>query len=604
MILMSAIGMATNVLALINPKFTPAHLVNESTVVLQLKVLPEPGDKKLVFAVDSVLKGKLDSSKIEVDLTSTSYPDQAKSTAGMVRESTDKLALMFIGDSSAQEQKTYIHIDGSWIVLSEDNKAWKFDQMSIPMLSTWNGGTDMLLKWVKCILDDPNVEVPVRTGVHWADALPVGKIAGKVAGAVPVDLKGTGVPLLFVASDAGDRLFSCVYGKVEDLTAQCKLQSKSVVFAWSDFNGDGRLDLASWDGQALTIYTQGADGTFTGAAGAKGLTECLGLAALDTGTSGKPGLLVSTAGSPLLLIPGADAVPRKVFEGEWPGKKLGLARPCLLADFDGDGLPDIIQPLASGSLFYKGTGLAVFAAPVACPIAAGEVAGTACLGDWNQDGMLDVLIPGNDTCRLWENRGKGNFVDVAKLTGEMSYQVKGTAILAGVCDLNNDGRQDVLLLYPGAVPQIFFSRGYRSFGFSISMDLSRTTLLPAIAGGQVAGCVADFNGDGAQDMAVVLKNGECVLVTRASTGEDLCARAIVSPKSSSVGPVRVWAQMNNQIIGAWNITMGSAPAFLCRPDRGPLKIKWQFPGEPEQTKDVLLVNKPVNVLLESSGTKK
>ncbi len=601
---MSALGLATNAFALINPQFTPAHLVGGSAVVLQLKILPEPGDAKLAFAVESVLKGKFDSKKVEVDLTSTSYPDQAKFAAAMARGSGARLALMFIGEGSAEEQKIYIQIEGSWIALSGENPAWKFDQMSTAMLTTWNGGTDMLLKWVKCILEDPTVEVPVRTGVNWGHAISAGKIAGKVAGAVPVDLLGTGVPLLFVASDTGDRLFSFVDGKAEDLTAKCKLQSKSIVFAWGDFNGDGRLDLASWDGKALTIYTQGADGTFTGAAGARGLAECLGLVALDVGTMGKPGLLVSTSGAPLLLIPGAEATPRSVFEGEWLGKNLGKAMACLLADFDNDGVPDIIQPLARGGLFYKGTGLGVFAAPVACQVAAGEAPGNACLGDWNQDGLLDIIISGNDKCTLWENRGKGNFSDENKLTGEMSYQARDASIIASACDLNNDGRQDVLLLYSTAAPQIFFSRGYRCFGFSISMDLSRTPVLPAASDGQIAGCVADFNGDGAQDLAVVLGDGECVLVTRASTGEDLCARAVVSPKSGCVGPVRVWSLLNNRILGAWNLSRGAAPAFLCRSDAGPLKIKWQFPGQAEQTKDIVLENKPVTVLLEPLGAGK
>ena len=195
-------------------------------------------------------------------------------------------------------------------------------------------------------------------------------------------------------------------------------------------------------------------------------------------------------------------------------------------------------------------------------------------------------------------------MDVFKLTGEISYQTREASIVAGVCDLNNDGRQDLMLLHSDAVPQIFFSRGYRSFGFSISMDLSRTPLLPAASDGQVAGCVADFTGDGAQDLAVVLGDGACVVVTRAGTGEDLCARAIVSPKSGRVGPVRVWALMNNRMLGAWNISMGSAPAFLCRSDAGPLKIKWQFPGQPEQTKDVLLENNPLNILMEPLGVSK
>jgi len=597
-------AVVTDACALINPKFTPAHLVNQSVVIAQLKPLPESDGGKLVLSVEGVLKGSLNSKTIEVDLTATAYPDQARFASNVAKESADKLAMLFIGEDTDEGKKAYIHIEGKWFVLADNNDAWKFEQVSTLMLSTWNGGTDMLLNWVKCVIEDPAAEVPVRTGVTWARSVPPGKVAGKIAAAVPVDLKGTGVPLLFVASDAGDKLFSCVDGKAEDLTAQYKLQSKSMAFAWSDLNGDGKLDLASWDGKVLTLYTLGADGTFTGAAGAKALAECIGLTALDVGVAGKPGLLVSTSSSPLLLIPGVDATARTIVEGEWTGKKLGRATACLLADFDGDGLPDVVQPLATGGLFYKGTGPGSFAPPVACSVAAGEKGGRPCLGDWNQDGLLDILIPGNDKCRLWENRGNGAFMDMVMLTGEISTNPKGSSVAACCGDLNNDGRQDLVMLYPDAAPQVFFSRGYRCFGLSTSMDLLKGSLLPSNANGQVAGCVADFTGDGAQDLVVVLNDGQCLLVVRAGTGEDRYARAMISPKSGSVGPVRVWAMIDNRVMGAWNIAAGSAPAFMCRPDAGPLKIKWRFPGQPEQSRDVVLEGKPVDVLLEPSGMKK
>ena len=103
---------------------------------------------------------------------------------------------------------------------------------------------------------------------------------------------------------------------------------------------------------------------------------------------------------------------------------------------------------------------------------------------------------------------------------------------------------------------------------------------------------------------VVLNDGQCLLVVRAGTGEDLCVRAMLSPKSGRVGPVRVWAKINNRVLGAWNLSAGSAPAFMCRPDAGPLKITWRFPGQPEQSKDVVLEGKPVDIFLEPAGMKK
>jgi len=605
--------------ALINPKFTPVHLVKQSQVILQLKVRPESGGGKLIFTVENVLKGKQDNKTVEIDLTVSSYPDQARFADKVARESSDKLALMFVGAWSdkpgdqpegaepmpfAEARRAYVHMEGVWLVLVDNNGAWKFEQMSQQLVATWNGGTDMLLRAVKYVTQDADAEVPVRTGTTWGRVLKLGKIGGKVAAAVPVDLKGTGVPILFVASDAGDRLFACTDGTSEDLTGKCKLQSKSAAFAWSDFNGDGRLDLASWGGKTLTIHQQGADGTFTVSAGAGELTECIGLSALDVGTPGRPGLLISTKGVPMLLRPGAEATPRKLADGEWPGKNLGTAGACVLADFDGDGLPDVVQPLANGGLFYKGTGLGVFATPVACPVATGEGAGSACLGDWDADGMLDIFIPGNDRCRLWQNLGGGRFIDMMKLTGELGYIAKGSAVVGCLGDLNNDGRQDLTILYSAMSPQSFFNRGFRTFGFSLSLDLSRGTLLPEATGGQSAGCIADFTGDGAQDMALVLNDGQCVVVVRTPTGADLCARTVLSLKSGWTGPVKVEATAENRMLGAWNVYAGGSPAFLSRSDAGPLKITWRFPAQAEQSKDVVLEDKPLTVVIEPPGVKK
>jgi hypothetical protein len=372
--------------------------------------------------------------------------------------------------------------------------------------------------------------------------------------------------------------------------------------ALADFNGDGRLDLASWDGKSLTLHVQAADGTFAASPGAKELAECISLTPLDVGSPPRPGLLVATASSPLLLVPGPDGIGKKIVDTGAPAKNLGKAGPCLVADFDGDSLPDIVQCLAKGGLFYKGTAPGAFKEPVACPVTLGAAPSTASIGDWNNDGLLDIFCTASDRSCLWENQGQGRFADRMKLTGEMRYTgAERSAGLAFVADVNNDGWQDLVCLHNEGYPQVFFGRGFRSFGLSVSMDLSRTTLLPEAAEGQRAGCVADFTGDGAQDVAMVLNDGQCVLLVRMPTEADLCARVIVSPKSRSAGLVRVWATAGKRMLGAWNIAKGSAPAFLSRPNAGPLTVKWQFPGQAEQSRNVVLVSRPVTVLIEPAN---
>ena len=591
--------------ALINPQFTPIHLTRQAEIILQLKPLSDAPQGKMVFSVEKVWKGALDAKRVEVDLTGTTMPDQAHFADKLARESVDKLALMFIaafadkpGDEAAGSRKAYVHLDGTWLVLSESEGAWKFDQVSQVLVQTWNGGSDMLLRAVQYVLDDPDAEVPSKTGVNWGSVIHLGKVEGKVYATEPVDLKGTGAAVLFVAAETGDRLFACADEKPADLTAAAQMTSHSRAHAWGDFNQDSRLDLASWDGSKITVYLQGTDGVFRAAEGGMQVADCLALTALDVGTSGPASLLISTTGAPMVWMPNSKEPPRPVCKGEWPGKDLGVASACLVADFDGDGLPDIVQPLTNGGLFYKGLVNGGFAAPVPCEVA-NNGSMNLCLGDWDGDGRLDILAPAQGKFKLWENQGNGHFVDKMGLTGESRYMASGSAVGACACDLNSDGRQDMAIFYADAVPQVFFGRGFRSFGLSISLDLSRSGLLLEVNNGVKAGCVADFTGDHAPDMALALNNGDVVVVARVSTGEDLCARVILPP-SAGTGPVRVWGLDGKRGLGAWNVSAGSAPACIARTSAGPIKVKWLRPGQSEHATDVVLEDKPVNVIIGSA----
>ena len=459
--------------ALINPKFTPVHLVEQSQVILELKFQGEIKRGKAVATVIRTLKGKSKKQTLEFDLTSTAYADQAALVRKTLKQAKDRPALMFCGSlgdkpgeqpaqpatPEARSGKAYVHLEGMWIALDEDDQGlWAFDQVSQPMVATWNGGTDMLMHAVEYILKSPAAEMPVKTGVTWAAALVAGRVPGKVSAAVPVDLAGDGRLLLMVASDAGDRLIAFSGNSVADVTAKHHLQSKSLAFAWADFNADGRLDLASWDGKSLTIHVQGPDGTFSPSEGGK-VTECIGLSAVDVGTKGKAGLIISTHAAPLLLLPGPTATPTPLAAGAWPGGELGSPGPCLVADFDNNGLPDVLQPLAQGSLLYRGTRPGSFAPPVACPVALGPHPARICPGDWDGDGLLDLFVAGEDGCRLWQNLGGGQFLECVKLAGEVGYAApsgRGDRLSGRSEQRWTPGRGDPLFL--GGAARVFQSR--------------------------------------------------------------------------------------------------------------------------------------------------
>ncbi len=122
---------------------------------------------------------------------------------------------------------------------------------------------------------------------------------------------------------------------MENVTARLALKSKSSVFAWGDFNRDGKIDLASWDGKELSIHGQKADGTFAAAAVKAGEAlkdGCLSLSLLDVGRNGRPGLLVGTKASPVILTFKDDgsAEGKPLVDGRLAGEGFGRGRtlPC------------------------------------------------------------------------------------------------------------------------------------------------------------------------------------------------------------------------------------------------------------------------------------
>jgi len=610
-----AVGMAAY--ALINPNFTPVNLVEKADLILLLKIAPAD-DKGIAKAeVVKVLKGKADKPQT-FDLSKSANAEHAKAVREMIKSNGDGPALLFVGKGEKDEPSSKLHIGGKWVSMdkAQADNTWEADVIDSHMEATWAGGTDMLLKVTELLLKYPDTDVPVACSGSWEDVVKLeAKVAGKVHAARAVDISGNGKFSLFVASDGGDKVVSYdeKAKKFGDVTGKLKLGSKSKAFAWADLNGDGKLDLASCDGKALAVWSQGADGSFASAAVAEvPKEECVGLAALDLGVKGRAGLVwTGKTGAPTLLVPDKDKA------GVFALKPLAVAAGavkdpagpggCLVADFDGDTLADIIQPYAKGSAFYKGKGGAEFAEGVACAVALGDGKTGAFLGDYNADGKMDVQTAAEDSPRLWQNAGGGKFVDFFAISGELTYISKPGCIGGNTCDINNDGRQDVFLYYSTDATtnaQVFFNRGYRSFGHAHKpIDLDETGNLPEAKDGQQAGVLADLNGDGAQDMALVLPDGTVCIVPQAVIGDGMLAVRVALPTNAETcGPVTVWAENDRRPLGAWSISPGTGEALFCRAEAGEVTVTWQLPGGQPQKKTFTLENKPIRFVI--GGDKK
>jgi len=604
--------------ALIDPKFTPIDLVAQSETILQLEVGPTDAGGGVPVRLVKCLKGAAPKTGPTLDLSQTAKP-QAEGLRETVGREGKPLGLLFIGNLGQEggegaggeppDQKTlgFLSVRGLWYRLFQGpNGAWLLVAQADQMQNCWRGGTDMLLRAVDYIQADARATMPAKEGVAWGAKKNVAKLEGKAHGMfrlVPTLRVGTNrsdapasASLLHILCEAGDRLFQWDPAKetLADVTAKHKLAAKSRAAAWGDFNADGRLDLASWDGRSLRLHLQKEDGTFEARDTGIELKEgCIALSVLDVGVKGRMGVLVSTRALPVLLLPGPEgAYARNESLREWatPGFSslgFGAARACLVADFDGDAVADILQPFEKGTLFYKGTKPGAFAVPNPLKgIGTGPGAAGAFLGDYDADGLLDVFVAAEEGCHLWQNLGGGRFEEALGLSGESAYITKPRAVGGATGDVNNDGRQDFLVLYDDRPPHLFFNRGFRAFGHARELDIEQQNLLPAAAQGQQAGILADLDGDGAQDLALVLANGEVWVLLREAEPEPVGIRVGLRVGGAWGGPVTVVGTSGRQALGAWNVVAGAAEALFARPVPGPIQIRWQFPGSKPQERTI------------------
>jgi hypothetical protein len=371
-------------------------------------------------------------------------------------------------------------------------------------------------------------------------------------------VNGASLPSL---QKADPRFFNRLYrnnhdGTFTDVTQKAGVQGHGYEMgvAVGDYNNDGYEDLYVVGVHGNTLYRNNGDGTFTDVTQAAGVggTSAQGhklwsvaAAWIDYDNDGYLDLIVSnycdwTPGEdpvcgglneadraychpdkyraePILLYHNdGDGTFTEVSSQAGLGKVFGKGMGIAVADYDGDGRPDIfiandndrnllVHNLGGGKLKEVG-----MEAAIAYNGDGRQISGMgADFRDFDGDGLPDILMTGlhGETFELFRNNGKGAFEDASASSGLLSLSRPWSGWGCGFVDLDNDGLLDVFIACGGLdvnEPQtnrVLHNQGGRFTDVSAAAgpDFSASHLHRGVA-------FADFDNDGRIDAAVTSLN--------------------------------------------------------------------------------------------------
>ncbi len=331
------------------------------------------------------------------------------------------------------------------------------------------------------------------------------------------DVDGDGTDDLFVStwSPAMRKSVAHLYrvqgGFVREVTeaSGISLPEGAAYATFADYDNDGWLDLfvIGGDGRGHLFRNRG-NGTFVEVTAKAGVGDVRGARKalfVDLDHDGDLDLI--------LVGKGQRTVYRNNLDGTFTEATAsfglagsGDARDVVFGDFDGDGRTDIFITNQHGSnaLFHNGGAARFSDVTAASGLTSSGGSGAAAVGDYNNDGSLDLFVASTDGGEptLWLNNGDGTFIRDRRSSAAMQALRSVAGLAATFVDYDNDGWLDLVVVGTPigdakGSPGVFLFRNDGTGKF-----LDRSTLIPNAvrAAGASAIAVSDVDDDGDEDL--------------------------------------------------------------------------------------------------------
>ncbi len=317
-------------------------------------------------------------------------------------------------------------------------------------------------------------------------------------------------------------LLSNELGSFTDVTMRSGLDHEGIETSatFSDYNNDGREDLLVTTTSRNYLYENKGEGKFEDVSDKIGLNDSETSNAsilFDADQDGDLDIYIANESQNNLFRNNGDGTFNE--QAETMGLDGGASNTIFagFGDFDDDGDLDILNANKSGKnqLFTNLRQARFKEVSAETGLENTGNSGIAAIGDYNNDGFLDLLSTSSDgQYLLYKNKGDGSFIVDESSSKSLKILNGKKGNDAQFYDLDNDGHLDIILAVEG-------SEGHQSGLYlfhndSIGKFSDATDIIPGTINEVQKIVTADFNADGDLDLFLACSGG--IKLIRNETG--------------------------------------------------------------------------------------